>query len=250
MAYIPYDVFNHIIIYADMKLLLNLYDVNSIIRKLCTGPFMNVLLEFRKNPYFNINATSNQLNDFLNDLTGHDPEMLKDLQLTFGATLMGKNIAKHIIILDGSNNGKSTFLYLIRQLLGYRYVRGSDITDPHIENYRNAYIVNYIEPTRPLNISTLKRLSGGDPFYYKQNYYDSKFTIIIAINQFNIPIDKILMNRFKILTFKTEYLDNGYNYHPVVNEKLRIIDMIDRFTYCLLSAFLNFLLQGCRESIK
>ncbi len=83
---LPYDVFNDIIKFSDMETLWQLYNTDQIIRKLCLrDPFMKVLVEFSTNPYFNLDAVSPILNVFLNDLG--DQEMLKRLQLNFGAAL-------------------------------------------------------------------------------------------------------------------------------------------------------------------
>ncbi len=218
--------------------MLNLYNVNHIIRKLWLNePFNKVLLEFIKNQFFNLNASSNQLNDFLNDLTNGDLEMLKDLQLTFGATLVGKNSSKQIIVLDGSSNGKSTFLLLLSHLMGHRYNEENfDYGDS--ECYQNAYIVMFSEPDQPLIIPMLNELS-------------LKFTMVICTNQFYMPVDTILINRFKKLTFKTTYINHGNNYIPVTGKKRKIINYFDLISSDhLLASLLNFLLQGCKESLN
>src|SRR5438094_226713 len=137
--YLPYDVFNNIIQYADTALLFNLYHTNSMVRKIClTDPFTKIVVTFSKNPYFNLNATSPVLMDFLDDLTDNN-NMLKDLQLTLGNILMKKN---QIILLNGSNNGKSTFLVLLNRLFGNLFCKMM-ITD--INNDQDTYIVSLVE---------------------------------------------------------------------------------------------------------
>lgn len=236
---IPYDVFNHIIHYATYDVLMNLYFVNKIIRKLCNEPFCKVLLEFRKNQYFNEDATSDRLNDFLNDITGNDPEMLKDLQLAFGATLMGSG--KQVIVLNGYSNGKSTFVSLINQVLGYRYAMSS-FDDFHPKYYTNAYIIHCVEPNQPVDKWILKRLSGGDSFYGVDDY--NKCTLLITANQFDIPDDRIMKNRLKKFTFRKIYTNNG---HVKPNKKQRIVNMRGQFMHRDLQALLTFLLEGCRQ---
>lgn len=241
---IPYDVFNDIIALADIQTIINLYNTDKTIRQLCLNyKFTKVLLDFRFNQYFNPQAKSSILDDFLNDIA--DPAMLKELQLSFGACLYGKNILKKIIVLNGRSNGKSTFLTLLRRILGYKYTYGSSIENP--ENYRDAYILNYM--THNLNIPHLKYLSGGETIYCKHDSYDPKFILVLETNDpLIIASTNSLQNRLKIFTFKTTYTNNIQG----INEKIKIPYMDNKLSADknTLSALLNFLLQGCREVLK
>ncbi len=242
--FLPYDVFHHIIKFADMKTLLQLYNTDQTIRQLCLkDPFMKVLVEFSKNQYFNLDATSTVLNDFLNDLC--DSDDLKRLQLSFGACLIGKNINKQIIVLDGSSNGKWTFKCLIGRLLGDLYVHGDINSDNRI--YRDTYIVDFHILWQPFNlVAKLKELSGGDSIWCKYDSYEPKFTTIVTTDIMNIqaPNQPAYTSRLNVFKFKSIYV----NRPQYINEKIRIPSM----RYMLLSdkntipALLNFLLQGCR----
>lgn len=241
---LPYDIFNDIIMNADMKTILNLYNTNSTMRELCMNhPFTKVLIEFSagnpvsdsKNQYFNLDAESNTLNEFLNDVTNNDPAMLKDIQLTFGSFLMGKPYGK-IIVLNGDCNGKSTFLSLLNQLLGYRFVNGS-LSHEQYEYYQDAYIVRFpeTENLHPNHYTPLlKQLSGGDEIFMKYNTYNPQFNIVIAQNNNFVSNDQAFNSRLKYFTFKTQYVNviNGVN-QKLMNHNIK-----------------NLLLQGCREFIK
>lgn len=251
---LPYDVFNDIIMNADMKTLLHLYNTNSNIRELCMNdPFTKVLIEFSKNQYFNLDAESNTLNDFLNDITNHDKEMLKDLQLTFGSFLMGKPLKK-IIVLNGYCNGKSTFLSLLNQLLGYRYVNAAYSCDNY-DYYQNAYILSFQEHDNSdfTYIPQLKMLSGGDSIFMKyHNTYTPQFNIVISQNNNFFSNDQVFNSRLKYYTFKTRYVNlipvnviNGVG-QKLMNHHIKNLLLADN----ALPVLLNFLLQGCRDFIK
>lgn len=242
---VPHDVFNDIIKHSDMKTLVQLCKTDQTIKQLC-GPFGKVLLEFSNNPYFKPDVKSDLLNDFLNDLTGNDNDMLKRLQLSFGACLIGKNKLKQIIVLEGDSNGKSTFLTLLRKLLGYLFVNGSLELDTIY--YDGAYLVNIIESNQNINvISRFKELSGGYMSYYKHDPIEHKFTIVYTHDGNIDSTDKVFNNRLNLFNFKTRYVNNP----PHVNEKLRITRMIDILFSdpSTLPALLNFLLEGCREGL-
>jgi phage/plasmid-associated DNA primase len=244
---LPYDVFNDIIMNADMKTILHLYNTNSNIRELCMNdPFTKVLIEFSKNQYFNLEAESNTFNDFLNDVTYNNKEMLKDLQLTFGSFLMGKPLKK-IVVLNGDCNGKSTFLSLLNQLLGYRFVNSTYSCD-QFEYYQDAYILRFqeYEYHNLKYIPRLKQLSGGDNIFTGYNY-NPQFNIVIAQNNNFDSYDQVFNSRLKYYTFKTRYVNviNGVN-QKLMNHNIKNLLIADN----ALPALLNFLLQGCRDFIK
>lgn len=228
--YLPYDIFHHIIKQADMKLLLNLYYTNQIIRKLCLNDsFTNILLEFSQHKHFNLGATSPLLTDFLNDLTDHDAIMLKHFQLTFGGILC-KNPSKQIIVLDGRSNGKSTFVCLISKLLKHKK---SFFENDDMSYYKN-HLVEFSEPNQPLDNEKLKRLSD-------------EYMILITTCYLHKNFDTVVMNRLNIIRFRTKYM-----YRPLhENEKPIDIHMIGRLVHGnALPSLLTFLLQGCREILN
>ena len=243
---LPHDVFNDIIKVSDVKTLLHLSKTDHIIKQLCLNdPFGKILLKFSKNPYFNPNVTSTVLNDFLNDLVGYDMEMLKRLQSSFGACLIGRNVSKQIILLNGNSNGKGTFLTLMNRLMGHLMVNGTLYANP--KYYDSAYIVRLMEEDCVhLNYTnSLKRLSGGQIIYYKHDVLYDIFTIVIAQQDLITSTDAEFNKRLNVFHFKTKYVNNPYH----VNEKLRLKRMIDVLLadQSTLPALLNFLLEGCRE---
>lgn len=237
---LPHDVFNDIIKFSDMKTLLKLYGTNHTIHQLVLNhPFSKVLLKFKTNPYFNLDATSTLLNDFLNDLVGNDIEMLKRLQTSFGACLIGKNISKQIIVLDGICNGKYTFRRLLQRLLGDLYVAGYLTANGNeCKYYNDAYMVHFFDTStwHTFNFKEKLKFLSDEP----------KFTTMITtdINNIQDLNDVPYTKRLNIFKFKSIYVDQPHN----INEKLRIPAMLRQLDHpSILSALLNFLLQGCRE---
>ena len=249
---LPHDVFTDMIKHADMKTLWQLSRTDKTIKQLCLNdPFGKVLLEFSRNPYFNLDIKSTRLDDFLNDLVGHDMEMLKRLQTSFGACLIGKLFNKQIIVLDGDSNGKSTFLTLMNRVLQHRFVNGT--LTASTKYYKDAYIVRFIEGEDWTNfnfVSTLKRLSGGDVIYARHDIFEHQFTIVIDQNRANLltsQTDQAFNKRLNVFHFKTRYVHNPAFIN--VHDKSKIPNMIDLLLSDenVLPALLNFLLEGCRE---
>jgi ABC-type ATPase with predicted acetyltransferase domain len=56
------------------------------------------------------------LNMFLSDITNGDATMLYDIKSTFGRVIKGDKVA--VIQLTGSSNGKTTFLKLLKKVMG------------------------------------------------------------------------------------------------------------------------------------
>lgn len=229
---LPHDVFNDIIIHTDIQSFIQLYHTDQTIKQLCINYLFDKLLAFNNHPHFNPNVTSPLLNDFLNDLVGNDVDMLKRLQLSFGACLLDKKFNKKIIVLCGSSNGKWTFTRLLSLLLGHRFKYGS-LRDTGL--YKDAYIVNITEETSYEN-NVLPILNQLDQ--------ENTFNIIYSHNKLILQDDNIFNKKLNIFNFKTVYVNNPVN----INEKLRKPTMLSQLDNpSTLSALLNFLLQGCRE---
>lgn len=238
MALIPHDVFNDMIKHADIKTLWQLSNTDKTIKQICMdNPFYKVLLKFSTNPYFNLDAKSTVLDNFLNDLVGNDIEMLKRLQTSFGACLMGKNISNQIIVLDGFSNGKSTFLELIGKLFGDMYMRGAGLSEEDSKYYNNTHIVRLYDTSDwPMNfVSRLKYLSEDNP----------KFTMVIDPDTGHLASnDQDFNKRLNNFNFRTTYVNNPHH----SGEKLKQPNMLNQLLLDgALPALLNFLLEGCRE---
>ena len=233
--YLPYDVFNLIIHYADMLTTLHLYNVDQTIRKLCCSPYMTALLEYRRTEFFNPYATSTLLDDFLNDLTLKDDVFKREIQLLFGQ-LLTKN--RQFIMLVDKRNGKSTFVNLIRMVMGHRFLRGNI---DECDLFKEADVVNI---TGAINIGRLKSLIAKDEFLTRYGRYRPDHHIIVDMNDLNNP-NETIFRRGSAIRFRTRYSQRGSDKtdkKPIDYELFSKLK--DRH---VLGAFLNFLLLGLKN---
>lgn len=106
-----------LLIMRILNTLINLCYIDKQIRILCLKkPFTKILFQFKFNRYYNPDIKSYLLDSFLNDLSGNNQLVLRDIQLTFGSFLTGRNILNKVIVLTG--NRKRTFLLLLHKILG------------------------------------------------------------------------------------------------------------------------------------
>lgn len=249
---LPYDIFNHIIDQADFNTLINLCYVDKKIRQMCLQrPFTKILLKFKFNEFYNPEAKSQALDSFLNDISGNDEVFLREIQLIFGSFL-SHNILNKIVCLSGWCNGRSTFLSLLRKILGdlYRAIPGKNINTSYIKHAKVLYIdeSELCEETIPI----LKRLLGKDGIYDKYNNiqpnYNIDYNIVITDNT-NFTVK--LGDRVQRLNFKTRYVANAI-YNNDIGCKIMDRHLTDRLRNDrdVLSAFLTFLLIGCRDMLN
>ncbi len=243
---LSYDIFNHFIDQADFNTLINLCYVDKKIRQMCLQrPFTKVLLQFKFNEFYNPDTTSEALDSFLNDISGNDEMCLREIQLIFGSFL-SHNILNKIVLLSGWNNGKSTFLLLLHKILGnlYRPIPGKNVCIDYIQYAKVLYIdeSQICQETIPI----LKRLLGKDYIYDKYNNIKPNYNIVITDNCGNFT--EKLSDRIKTLKFKTQYI-SGIDR---ANCKIMDRDLTDRLRNDrdVLSAFLTFLLIGCRDMLN
>lgn len=208
---LPYDVYNHIIDHADFNTLINLCYIDKQIRILCLKkPFTKILLQFKFNQYYNPDIKSYLLDSFLNDLSGNNQLVLRDIQLTFGSFLTGRNILNKVIVLTG--NMKKTFLSLLHKVLGNTMIQSTfgknnvhqSVSTVHISQWLTN---DYLPLLKQLLIAN-KNIVCGDC-----DIYDTTIKRILL---------KIEYNRLYI----TDALLSVSNVLP---------------------AFLTFLLIGCRD---
>lgn len=244
---LPYDIFNHFIDHADFNTLINLCYVDKKIRQMCLQrPFTKVLLQFKFNEFYNPEVKSEVLDSFLNDISGNDEVFLREIQLIFGSFL-SHNILNKIVCLSGWCNGRTTFLSLLRKILGdlYRAIPGKNVCIDYIKHAKVLYIDEsaLCEETIPI----LKRLLGKDDIYDKYNNIQPNYNIVITDH---VKFNEKLGDRAQILKFKTRYVPNAiYNDIGCKIMDRQLIDNL-RNDRDVLSAFLTFLLIGCRDMLN
>ena len=242
---LPYDIFNHFIDHADFNTLINLCYVDKKIRQMCLQrPFTKVLLQFKFNEFYNPEVKSEVLDSFLNNISGNDEVFLREIQLIFGSFL-SHNILNKIVCLSGWCNGRTTFLSLLRKILGdlYRHIPGKIVRIDYIKHAKVLYIdeSELCEETIPI----LKRLLGKDNI---QTTYNIDYNIVITDH---VKFNEKLGDRAQILKFKTRYVPNAI-YNNDIGCKIMDRHLTDRLRNDrdVLSAFLTFLLIGCRDMLN
>jgi putative DNA primase/helicase len=148
---------------------------------------------------FGSNANCTKWREFLNDITGEDPELIDFLQKAVGYSLTGE-ISEHcLFILYGTGlNGKSTFIETIMALLG-DYAkkaemrsflnRNNDGANNDIAGLCGSRFVSAVEIGRgkSLNEALIKELTGGDSitarFLFNEFFtYIPQFKILLGVN--------------------------------------------------------------------
>ena len=160
---------------------------------------------------------------FLNDVTGGDKELQAYIQKAVGYSLTGSNREQCAYFLYGmGNNGKSTFLDTIADLLGgyaanaqpetimmKKYGDSGALSD--IARLKSARFVTSEEPTEGvrLNEGLLKQLTGGSKitcrFLYADEFeYTPEFKIWIATNHKPVirGTDVGIWRRIKLIPFE------------------------------------------------
>ncbi len=159
---------------------------------------------------------------FLNDVTNGDKELQKYIQLCIGYSISGSNREQCAYFLYGmGNNGKSTFLDTISDLLGgysantqpetIMMKKFGDGASSDIARLKSARFVTCEEPTEGvrLNEGLLKQLTGGSKitcrFLYGDEFeYTPEFKIWVATNHKPVirGTDIGIWRRIKLIPFE------------------------------------------------
>ena len=123
--------------------------------------------------------------NFLNDIFGSDRELIRYIQKTVGYSLSGSTSEQCVFFLYGTGrNGKSTFLEIVRYIMGdyatniqpetimVRPSQGSANSD--IARLKGARFVTSVEPNEGMRINEglLKQLTGDDVVTARKLYGD------------------------------------------------------------------------------
>jgi putative DNA primase/helicase len=138
---------------------------------------------------------------FVSDIMAGDGEMIAFLQRLMGLLLTGDNRDQLFVILHGTGeNGKSTWLEIVRALLGQEYSRvipshvlmahkSEGGASPEISRLKGARLVTSVEPEKGQKLAEafVKAQSGGDMMTGRSLYKDyiefvATHKIILATN--------------------------------------------------------------------
>ena len=187
----------------------------------------NKLLPHDKNYYlthyipheYSISADCPRWKNFLNDIFLGDKDLIHYVQKVIGYSLSGITSERTIFILWGTgSNGKSTFLKVIKKLMGsYGNVVISDALmqrkNPNTHDLADLRGSRFVYATetddgKKLNAALIKQLTGNDPvktrFLYKEYFvYDPEFKAFLATNHKPEADsdDEALWKRIKLIPF-------------------------------------------------
>ena len=173
---------------------------------------------------------------FLNDVTGGNKALQRYIQKSIGYSLTGSNEEQCAYFLYGvGNNGKSTFMEVVSELLGgyssnvqpetFMVKRFGDGANTDIARLKSSRFVTAEEPTEGvrLNEGLLKQLTGGGRvtcrFLYGDEFeYTPEFKIWIATNHKPVirGTDAGIWRRIKLIPFEVtipkEKVDKNLKY--------------------------------------
>lgn len=224
--------------------------------------YFTVQCNIKFDPY----ADDKFINDYINAIMLDDLELIKALQLLAGCSLTGRVLRFFIILINAlGNNGKSVFVRLLTDILGYfgtpageevfikkgRASKGGP--DPFIADLDGRRLVSMseVEDNDEFNNKLMKGLTGRDKLKTRGLHQDP-FTLEaicklwLACNKLpKASTEKSFWDRTIIIPFNADFVDNP---QPGTNQRKKIDfieDIINRPEN--ISAFFNWLLVGAKR---
>lgn len=220
--YLIDDIFTNILQFTDVHTTYQLCFVDKNLYHKCYKIHHLIPIIHKYKHFYNPYIKSDILDIFLNDISGNDKQYLELIQTTFGKLLY----SKQYIYLSGFGNGKSTFMYLMNNFIHSKY--GKEFMPGKVTIIKDVYNFPFNKPiTEKNSIILMDDISFTD---------DSPY--IKALKKDNPLI---------CICFKTQYVayvrDTYYKNKKTADRKF--IKKIDDNT---ISAFFNFLLEGCYKN--
>lgn len=192
---------------------------------------------------------------FLDQIMGNDQKMVNFLKRAIGYSLTGSNVEQKLFYLYGTGaNGKSTFLNIIRKLLGTfanntpfdTFLTGRNTGSPRDDLARLRGIrfltTVEVEPGKTISEATIKSATGGDPITCRPLYgnyfsYIPQFKIWMSANtMINVRgTDNGIWRRIILIPFNKSFSAN--NQDQELQAKLE----------AELPGILNWAIEGCIE---
>lgn len=192
---------------------------------------------------------------FLGEIFGGDTDLINYVQRAVGYSMTASTVEQCVFFLHGSgSNGKSTFLSVIREMMGDYTVNIQPETimvknapggaNSDIARLKSARLVTTVEPNEGarLNEGLLKQLSGEDPVTARRLYGDEfefipQFKLWMATNHRPLirGTDDGIWRRIKMIPFTVQIPDEKKDKH--LAGKLRRE----------LPGIFNWAIDGCRK---
>lgn len=192
---------------------------------------------------------------FLGEIFGGDTDLINYVQRAVGYSMTASTVEQCVFFLHGSgSNGKSTFLSIVREMMGDYTVNIQPETimvknsaggaNSDIARLKSARLVTTVEPNEGarLNEGLLKQLSGEDPVTARRLYGDEfefipQFKLWMATNHRPLirGTDDGIWRRIKMIPFTVQIPDEKKDKH--LAGKLRRE----------LPGIFNWAIDGCRK---
>ncbi|MFC2013806.1 phage/plasmid primase, P4 family, partial [Chloroflexota bacterium] len=191
---------------------------------------------------------------FMGTITGGDKELISLLKRAVGMSLTGDVRTQLLFFLYGTGcNGKSTFLAIIRKLMGSYGLKasmspftiknkGDNGPNESLANLRGKRFVmaTEIEEGKRLAVATIKDMTGSEPIRADRKYeheveFDVTFKLWLSGNHKPIITDTTysIWRRFKLVPFMVKIPNPEEDYSKKLEAEL--------------PGILNWAIQGCLE---
>lgn len=207
---------------------------------------------------YDADATCPAWEQFVGEIFGGNTELIDYVARAVGYSMTASTVEQCVFILHGSgSNGKSTFLSLIREMMGDYTVNIQPETimvknsyssaNSDIARLKSARLVTTAEPNEGtrLDEGLLKQLSGGDPVTARRLYGDEfefvpQFKLWMTTNHRPLirGTDDGIWRRIKMIPFTVQIPDGKKDKH--LASKLRRE----------LPGIFNWAIEGCRRYLE
>ena len=209
---------------------------------------------------YNPDAYSPLVDKTLDKLACHDPEIRTLLEECIGYTFYrDSKLGKCFVLTGEKNNGKSTFIFMLNNLLGDDNYSSVDITNlareldiaslaNKLANIKDDIADNYMDG---LNVSLFKQIATGNRCRGKFLYQDPfdfypYATLIFSAN--SIPRIKdptgAVTKRMVIIPFNGVFTKKDPDFDPFINEKLCQEECMEYLVKIGIDALLNVIMRN------
>lgn len=209
---------------------------------------------------YNSNAYSELVDKTLNKLACGDPQIRTLIEECIGYTFYrDSKLGKCFILTGEKNNGKSTFIFMLNNLLGDDNYSSVDITNlareldiaslaNKLANIKDDIADNYMDG---LNVSLFKQVATGNRCRGKFLYNDPfdfypYATLIFSAN--SIPRIKdptgAVTKRMVIIPFNAVFTKDDPDYDPFINEKLCAPECMEYLVKIGINALINVIVRN------
>lgn len=205
---------------------------------------------------YNPNAVSKVMDDFLDDVSCHDPNLRKLLEEMVGFCLFPRNEKGKSFFLIGSGaNGKTTFLKVVKAMFGDSNVSSLDFEDLNKQFFTHLLIGKLVNIGSDINskyatgANLFKKLVTGDPVSVDIKFktpveFSNTSKFIFAGNRFPRTDDTSdgFMRRLVIIPFLAKFKNDSEDSEII--DKLTTKEALERFAALAVQGYWRMKSEG------